>query len=267
MLADVRAGDFVIIQFGHNDSGALNEEPPGSTRHCARAARFRASATNPKEIDNVDHGQARDRLHIRLVPAEDDRATRARRARRRSCSRSPRPTAGRTARIPCAARNATGCGPGRPRRTRKRRVPRPHAHHRGSLPARGPGGGDGAVHRRLHAYQHHGRRANARDVVAGLLRRSSRCRSSDAVEGPAAPLRRSRSAEDSGLPEHSSPREADHRLQPAAPLRRDRSSDAVAGCRPRSARQSRCVCQFHAESCRRWVEHVRRGQGIELLSM
>ena len=32
MLAEVRAGDFVIIQFGHNDSGALNQEPPGSTR-------------------------------------------------------------------------------------------------------------------------------------------------------------------------------------------------------------------------------------------
>ena len=32
MLAEVNAGDFVIIQFGHNDSGAVNVEPPGSTR-------------------------------------------------------------------------------------------------------------------------------------------------------------------------------------------------------------------------------------------
>jgi serine/threonine-protein kinase len=31
MLADLKRGDFVIIQFGHNDAGALNEEPPGST--------------------------------------------------------------------------------------------------------------------------------------------------------------------------------------------------------------------------------------------
>ena len=32
LLADVKAGDFVLIQFGHNDAGAINEEPPGSTR-------------------------------------------------------------------------------------------------------------------------------------------------------------------------------------------------------------------------------------------
>src|SRR5688572_33057298 len=31
MLGDVHPGDFVIIQFGHNDSGALNQEPAGST--------------------------------------------------------------------------------------------------------------------------------------------------------------------------------------------------------------------------------------------
>src|SRR5262245_34855724 len=31
-LAQLSAGDFVIIQFGHNDSGAVNAEPPGSTR-------------------------------------------------------------------------------------------------------------------------------------------------------------------------------------------------------------------------------------------
>jgi lysophospholipase L1-like esterase len=32
LLADVKAGDFVLIQFGHNDGGAINKEPPGSTR-------------------------------------------------------------------------------------------------------------------------------------------------------------------------------------------------------------------------------------------
>ncbi|MCW5548220.1 MAG: rhamnogalacturonan acetylesterase [Opitutaceae bacterium] len=32
LLADVKAGDFVLIQFGHNDGGAINEEPPGSDR-------------------------------------------------------------------------------------------------------------------------------------------------------------------------------------------------------------------------------------------
>ncbi|MEY3774502.1 MAG: hypothetical protein RLZZ129_1282 [Verrucomicrobiota bacterium] len=32
LLADVKAGDVVLIQFGHNDGGAINEEPPGSDR-------------------------------------------------------------------------------------------------------------------------------------------------------------------------------------------------------------------------------------------
>ena len=32
LLGQVGAGDFVIIQFGHNDAGALNLEPPGSSR-------------------------------------------------------------------------------------------------------------------------------------------------------------------------------------------------------------------------------------------
>lgn len=32
VLREVKAGDVVLIQFGHNDGGAINEEPPGSTR-------------------------------------------------------------------------------------------------------------------------------------------------------------------------------------------------------------------------------------------
>ncbi len=32
MLSQVKAGDIVLIQFGHNDGGAINEEPPGSNR-------------------------------------------------------------------------------------------------------------------------------------------------------------------------------------------------------------------------------------------
>jgi lysophospholipase L1-like esterase len=32
LLADVKAGDVVLLQFGHNDAGAINEEPPGSDR-------------------------------------------------------------------------------------------------------------------------------------------------------------------------------------------------------------------------------------------
>lgn len=32
LLGELKAGDHVLIQFGHNDGGAINEEPPGSTR-------------------------------------------------------------------------------------------------------------------------------------------------------------------------------------------------------------------------------------------
>jgi lysophospholipase L1-like esterase len=32
LMGEVKAGDVVLIQFGHNDGGAINEEPPGSTR-------------------------------------------------------------------------------------------------------------------------------------------------------------------------------------------------------------------------------------------
>lgn len=32
LLAELKGGDLVLIQFGHNDGGAINEEPPGSDR-------------------------------------------------------------------------------------------------------------------------------------------------------------------------------------------------------------------------------------------
>ena len=32
LLAEVKAGDFVLIQFGHNDADDINERPPGSTK-------------------------------------------------------------------------------------------------------------------------------------------------------------------------------------------------------------------------------------------
>jgi lysophospholipase L1-like esterase len=57
MLADVRAGDFVIIQFGHNDSGALNQEPPGSTRPLRARGTIPGIGDESEEIDNVITGQ------------------------------------------------------------------------------------------------------------------------------------------------------------------------------------------------------------------
>lgn len=53
MLADVRPGDFVIIQFGHNDSGALNQEPPGSTRPLRARGTIPGIGDESEEIDNV----------------------------------------------------------------------------------------------------------------------------------------------------------------------------------------------------------------------
>jgi lysophospholipase L1-like esterase len=57
MLAEVRAGDFVIIQFGHNDAGALNQEPPGSTRPLRARGTIPGVGDESEEIDNVVTGK------------------------------------------------------------------------------------------------------------------------------------------------------------------------------------------------------------------
>jgi len=57
MLAEVRAGDFVIIQFGHNDSGALNQEPAGSTRPLRARGTIPGTGNESEEIDNVITGK------------------------------------------------------------------------------------------------------------------------------------------------------------------------------------------------------------------
>src|SRR5690349_5358667 len=57
MLAQVNAGDFVIIQFGHNDSGALNTEPPGSTKPLRARGTIIGIGDESEEIDNVVTGQ------------------------------------------------------------------------------------------------------------------------------------------------------------------------------------------------------------------
>ncbi len=53
LLADVKAGDFVLIQFGHNDGGAINEEPPGSTRPLRARGSLPGIGEEVQEIDNV----------------------------------------------------------------------------------------------------------------------------------------------------------------------------------------------------------------------
>ena len=53
----MRAGDFVIIQFGHNDAGALNQEPPGSTRPLRARGTIPGIGNESEEIDNVITGK------------------------------------------------------------------------------------------------------------------------------------------------------------------------------------------------------------------
>lgn len=50
VMAMLKAGDVVIMQFGHNDDGALNDEPPGPLR--ARGT-IKGVGEETKEIDNV----------------------------------------------------------------------------------------------------------------------------------------------------------------------------------------------------------------------
>ena len=57
MLTQVNAGDFVIIQFGHNDSGALNQEPPGSTKPLRARGTIPGIGNESEDIDNVITGQ------------------------------------------------------------------------------------------------------------------------------------------------------------------------------------------------------------------
>jgi lysophospholipase L1-like esterase len=53
LLAQVKAGDFVLIQFGHNDAGAINAEPPGSTRPLRARGSLPGLGEETEEIDNV----------------------------------------------------------------------------------------------------------------------------------------------------------------------------------------------------------------------
>jgi lysophospholipase L1-like esterase len=53
LLTQLRPGDFVLIQFGHNDAGALNEEPPGSTRPLRARGTIPGIGDETQEIYNV----------------------------------------------------------------------------------------------------------------------------------------------------------------------------------------------------------------------
>ena len=53
LLAEVKTGDYVLIQFGHNDGGAINEEPPGSKRPLRARGSLPGLGEESQEIDNA----------------------------------------------------------------------------------------------------------------------------------------------------------------------------------------------------------------------
>lgn len=53
LLAAVKPGDWVLIQFGHNDGGAINEEPPGSTRPVRARGSLPGIGYESQDIVNV----------------------------------------------------------------------------------------------------------------------------------------------------------------------------------------------------------------------
>jgi len=53
VLAAAKPGDFVLIQLGHNDGGALNEEPPGSKYPLRARGTIRGLGEETQEIDNA----------------------------------------------------------------------------------------------------------------------------------------------------------------------------------------------------------------------
>jgi len=57
LLGKVRPGDLVLIQFGHNDGGALNEEPPGSVRPLRARGSLPGIGEETVAIDNVLTGK------------------------------------------------------------------------------------------------------------------------------------------------------------------------------------------------------------------
>ncbi len=53
MLAEIKAGDYVLIQFGHNDAGAINEEPPSSTKPLRARGTLPGIGDETEDIVNV----------------------------------------------------------------------------------------------------------------------------------------------------------------------------------------------------------------------
>ena len=181
MLADVRAGDFVIIQFGHNDSGAVNQEPPGSTRPLRARGTIPGIGNESEEIDNVITGKHETVYsfgwYLRKMIAD----TRAKGATPILLTLT-KTNNWKDGRIPCAAdsyrlwtwQTATN------EKVAFVDLTRIIADR---FQREGAGRGQGAVHRRHGAHQHHGRRSQRAGRGLGAARDQDRCRcASDVVE-------------------------------------------------------------------------------------
>lgn len=57
LLEELKAGDVVLIQFGHNDGGAINREPPGSDRPLRARGSLAGLGEETEAIDNAVTGQ------------------------------------------------------------------------------------------------------------------------------------------------------------------------------------------------------------------
>ena len=53
LLEQVKPGDYVLIQFGHNDGGSINRPPPGSTEPLRARGSLPGLGDETEEIDNV----------------------------------------------------------------------------------------------------------------------------------------------------------------------------------------------------------------------
>ena len=56
VLAALRPGDFVIVQFGHNDASPVNEDPPVTSKTRARGT-LRGVGEDSREVDNILTGK------------------------------------------------------------------------------------------------------------------------------------------------------------------------------------------------------------------
>jgi lysophospholipase L1-like esterase len=57
LMARLSPGDFLNNQYGHNDAGAINEEPPGSKKPLRARGTLRGIGDESQEIDNVLTGR------------------------------------------------------------------------------------------------------------------------------------------------------------------------------------------------------------------